>query len=181
MTTIRLTGIGGQGVLTAGDIIIKAHLKSGGYGVKSSTYSSQVRGGPTKVDIMLSSEPILYPYALEGDVDIMLSVGQKSFDSFKSDIKKEGIMIIDPDLVTKQSNMPECNSIYEIPIIAIARHDVGNVITQSVVALGLLARFMNYENIDALISEMVGAVPAKLVAINKEAFGIGYKKAEEFL
>ena len=60
---LRFTGVGGQGVLLAGEILAEAQIKTGGYGVKAATYTSQVRGGPTKVDILLDKDEILYPYA----------------------------------------------------------------------------------------------------------------------
>ena len=62
---LRFTGVGGQGVLLAGEILARAYVKAGKYGVQVGTYTSQVRGGPTKVDIILDDEPILYPYAVD--------------------------------------------------------------------------------------------------------------------
>ena len=73
---LRFSGVGGQGVLLAGEILAEAKIESGGYGIKAASYTSQVRGGPTKVDILLDEEPILYPYATEGSIDFMLSTAQ---------------------------------------------------------------------------------------------------------
>ena len=71
MTQLRFTGVGGQGVLLAGEILAEAKIKDKGFGVKAATYTSQVRGGPTKVDILLDNdEGILYPYAQK--IDFML-------------------------------------------------------------------------------------------------------------
>ena len=75
---LRFTGVGGQGVLLAGEILAEAKIKDKGFGVKASTYTSQVRGGPTKVDILLDGDEILYPYADEGEIDFMLSTAQVS-------------------------------------------------------------------------------------------------------
>ncbi len=61
---MRFTGVGGQGVLLAGEIFAAAKIRAGGYGIKTATYTSQVRGGPTVVDIQLDDEEIWYPYAL---------------------------------------------------------------------------------------------------------------------
>ncbi len=44
-TLMRFTGVGGQGVLLAGEIFAAAKIKTGGYGLKTATYTSQVRGG----------------------------------------------------------------------------------------------------------------------------------------
>ena len=63
-------------------------------------HTSQVRGGPTKVDILLDRDEIIFPYAKEGEIDFMLSVAQISYNQFKSDIKQGGIVVIDPNLVT---------------------------------------------------------------------------------
>jgi len=62
---MRFTGVGGQGVLLAGEIFAAAKIKMGGYGVKTATYTSQVRGGPTVVDIQLDDKEIFYPYAIK--------------------------------------------------------------------------------------------------------------------
>ena len=53
---MRFTGVGGQGVLLAGEIFAAAKIQSGGHGLKTATYTSQVRGGPTVVDITLDDQ-----------------------------------------------------------------------------------------------------------------------------
>ena len=68
-TLMRFTGVGGQGVLLAGEIFAAAKIKEGGHGLKTATYTSQVRGGPTVVDITLDDEEIFYPYANDGEID----------------------------------------------------------------------------------------------------------------
>ena len=89
-TLMRFTGVGGQGVLLAGEIFAEAKIKAGGYGLKTATYTSQVRGGPTVVDITLDDEEIFYPYANDGEIDFMLSVAQVSFDLFKRGVSEGG-------------------------------------------------------------------------------------------
>jgi Pyruvate/2-oxoacid:ferredoxin oxidoreductase gamma subunit len=73
-TLMRFTGVGGQGVLLAGEIFAAAKISNGGFGLKTATYTSQVRGGPTVVDITLQDEEIIYPYANDGEIDFMLSL-----------------------------------------------------------------------------------------------------------
>ena len=99
-TLMRFTGVGGQGVLLAGAIFAAAKIKDGGYGLKTATYTSQVRGGPTVVDITLQDDEILYPYANDGEIDFMLSVAQISYNQFKSGVKEGGVIVVEPNLVT---------------------------------------------------------------------------------
>jgi len=176
---MRFTGVGGQGVLLAGEIFAAAKIKQGGYGVKTATYTSQVRGGPTVVDIQLSDEEILYAYANDGEVDLMLSVAQVSYDQFKKGVKEGGVIIIDPNLITPSDEDKKKWKIYSIPVITIAKEEVGNVITQSVVALAAANTFTNALDDDLLTETMLSKVPAKVHDVNKTAYELGKKYAEE--
>ena len=181
MTQIRFTGVGGQGVLLAGEIFGAAKVKSGGYGIKSATYTSQVRGGATVVDILLDDEEILYPYANEGEIEFMLSTANVSYQQFKNGVKEGGTIVIEPNLVQPSEEDRKKWKIYEIPIITIAKEEVGNVITQSVVALSITQTFMNPVDREILFETMLSKVPAKVHDVNKKAFELGEKYAKEAL
>lgn len=176
---LRFSGVGGQGVLLAGEILAEAKIESGGYGIKAASYTSQVRGGPTKVDILLDEEKILYPYATEGDIDFMLSTAQVGFDLFKSGIKKGGIIVIDSNLVKASEEDKAKYKIIQIPIISIAKNEIGNVVTQSVVALGVSVELSGCMDRDLVFSVMQKKVPSKVLEINKKAFEIGEEYAKK--
>jgi len=179
---MRFTGVGGQGVLLAGSIFAAAKIKAGGYGLKTATYTSQVRGGPTVVDITLEDEPILYPYANDGEIDFMLSVAQVSYNQYKKGVKKGGIIVIEPNLVKPSQEDKQKWKIYEIPIITIAKEEVGNVITQSVLALSI-ANHMTGCTIDddILRKTMLSKVPAKVHDVNNKAFDLGIECTKRVL
>jgi len=176
---MRFTGVGGQGVLLAGEIFAAAKIKTGGYGLKTATYTSQVRGGPTVVDITLDDEEIFYPYANDGEIDFMLSVAQVSFDLFKNGVTKGGTIVVDPNLVKPSDEDRKNWNIYEIPIITIAKEEVGNVITQSVVALAIANTMQKALPKDVLIDTMLSKVPAKVHDANKKAYELGEKYANQ--
>ena len=179
-TLMRFTGVGGQGVLLAGEIFAAAKIKVGGYGLKTATYTSQVRGGPTVVDITLDDEEIFYPYANDGEIDFMLSVAQKSYDLFKNGVSSGGTIVVDPNLVKPTDDDRKKWNIVEIPIITIAKDEVGNVITQSVLALSI-ANYFTGETIpnEVLRQTMLSKVPEKLHETNNKAFDLGLKYAKE--
>jgi len=176
---LRFTGVGGQGVLLAGEIFAVAKIKSGGFGLKTATYTSQVRGGPTVVDITLDDEEIFYPYANDGEVDFMLSVAQVSYDAFKKGVREGGTIVIEPNLVHSTIEDREKWNIIEIPIITIAKEEVGNVITQSVIALAIANKLTNSLDKDLLEEVMLSKIPAKVHDINKQAYELGYKYASQ--
>ncbi len=180
-TQLRFTGVGGQGVLLAGEILAEAKICDKGYGVKAATYTSQVRGGPTKVDILLDEKEILYPYANEGEIDFMLSTADVSYHQFKNGIKEGGIVVIEPNLVHPQSEDQSKFKIYNIPIISIAKEEVGNVVTQSVVALAVTVTLTKCVDRDLVFDTMIKKVPAKVVELNKKAFECGEYHANKAL
>lgn len=178
-TLMRFTGVGGQGVLLAGEIFATAKIKTGGYGQKTATYTSQVRGGPTVVDIILDDEEIFYPYANEGEIDFMLSVAQKSYDLFKNGVSEGGTIVIEPNLIKPTKEDRKRWKIIEIPIITIAKEEVGNVITQSVVALAIANQIMQAIEKETLKEVMLSKVPQKVHGVNLKAYDLGYRYAQE--
>lgn len=178
---LRFVGVGGQGVILAGEILAVAKIKEGGYGVKASTYTSQVRGGATKVDILLDESEILFPYANEGEIEFMIATAQISYNNFKEGVKDGSIIVIEPNLVKVSEADRKRWKIVEIPIITIAKEEVGNVITQSVVALAITVE-MTKVMAHALVREiMLSKVPVKVHPENKVAYELGIKYAQEAL
>ncbi|MCE3047435.1 2-oxoacid:acceptor oxidoreductase family protein [Helicobacter kayseriensis] len=176
---LRFCGVGGQGVLLAGEILAESKIESGGYAIKAASYTSQVRGGPTKVDILLDEEEIFYPYAMEGSIDFMLSTAQVSYDQFKSGIKKGGVIVVDSNLVVPAQEDRAIFQILEIPIISIAKNEIGNVVTQSIVALGIAVELSQAIDRDLVFETMKKKVPSKVLDLNIKAYELGEKYARE--
>ena len=72
-------------------------------------------------------------------------------------------------------------TIYEIPIINIAKKEVGNVVTQSVVALAIAVEMTKVMDRDIVYNTMLSKVPAKVADANKKAYELGEKYAKEAL
>jgi len=176
---MRFTGVGGQGVLLAGEIFAAAKIKEGGFGVKTATYTSQVRGGPTVVDIQLDDEEIWYPYAIDGQIDFMLSVADVSYQQFKNGVREGGTIVVEPNLVSPTDEDRKKWNIIEIPIITIAKEEVGNVITQSVVALAIANTLTNALDEKLLVDTMLSKVPPRVHEANIKAYELGKKYALE--
>jgi len=174
---MRFTGVGGQGVLLAGEIFAAAKIATGGFGVKTATYTSQVRGGATVVDIQLDEKEVFYPYAIDGQIDFMLSVADVSYQQFKDGVREGGTIVIEPNLVHPTDEDRKKWNIVEIAIITIAKEEVGNVITQSVVALAIANTYTKALDEKVLIDTMLSKVPKKVHELNLKAFELGKKYA----
>ena len=97
---VRIGGFGGQGVIMTGIVIGKAaSLFDGKNAVQTQSYGPEARGGASKTEVVISDEPIDYPKVQAPDIFIAMS--QTALMKYKDDLKEEGILIIDPDLVNE--------------------------------------------------------------------------------
>jgi 2-oxoglutarate ferredoxin oxidoreductase subunit gamma len=95
---IRLTGSGGQGLILAGIILAEAAgLHDGKFVCQTQSYGPEARGGASKAEVVISDFEIDYPKAIQPDV--FLAMNQTSLDAFISDMKPDGLLLVDADLV----------------------------------------------------------------------------------
>src|SRR4030042_1729838 len=121
---IRISGFGGQGVVLSGEIVGKAaSIYDKGFATLTQSYGPEARGGSCTAEVVISDEPIDYPYVMLPKVTIILS--QEAYNNFGQDPNWETLIIIDPDLVNADlSNKPTPLS---IPANRMAR-EMGRVV-----------------------------------------------------
>lgn len=176
---IRFTAVGGQGLLLAGDILCDAAINMGKHSVKVGEYNSQVRAGPTSVDILCDEEEIDYPYAIEGEIEFMLSIADSSYQIGKKGVQTGATIVIDPNLVYPTADDRKTWKLIEIPVVEIAKNEIGNIATQSTLALGIAIHITKCVNRDVLLDSILKKVPKEMQEINKKAFELGIKYAKE--
>ncbi len=170
---IRLAAVGGQGLITAGALLAKTLnlYKKGLYATQSPTYTSQVRGGPTKVDIIIDDKPIVFPQAVA--IDFYFATAQRSFDLYFKDIKDDAIIVVDSNLVT---SVPEGKNykIYRIPLIDETVRVAGNIVVVSVVSLAIVAKLSGLATKDEIKEVVLASVPKGTEEINMKALDLGF-------
>jgi 2-oxoglutarate ferredoxin oxidoreductase subunit gamma len=170
----RLSGEGGQGVIMGGRILAEAAiLQEGRFAVQSPTYGSRVRGGPTKVDIIISDEEILYPRATA--IDFFLSLAQDAFDRYRTDLASEAIVLVDKNLVPNV--VDESHTTYRFPFVEVAKHEFGNVILSNVIALAVMVKLTGVISDEALWRAIESSVPKKYLDLNRQAMERGFQIA----
>ena len=107
---IRIAGFGGQGVVLAGYVLGKAlALYSDREAVMTQSYGPEARGGASSADVVVSTEPIAYPFVQQPDYLVALS--QESYTKFRPTIRPDAMVLIDQDLVNPQDG----DQIHAIP------------------------------------------------------------------
>ncbi|MGD8546126.1 MAG: 2-oxoacid:acceptor oxidoreductase family protein, partial [Candidatus Bathyarchaeota archaeon] len=72
-TEIRISGLGGQGVVLAGQILGRAAVLSGKNAVQTQIYGAEARGSAAKSEVIISDGKIGYPYVRKCDILVTMS------------------------------------------------------------------------------------------------------------
>ncbi len=164
----RIAGLGGQGVKLAGTVLSQAAgLYEGLWATHRGEYGSATRGGPSMVDVVVSSDRITYPGADRPDVLVVLS--QSAADLHAAKLNPSGYLIADSDQVTQ---VPA--GAIPVPVVRLAREHAGRPIAAGVVALGCVAAASDVISLEALRQSVAGKVPLRTVEKNVAALEAGY-------
>ena len=165
---IRIAGSGGQGVILATELIGQAitHYEPELYVVQSQAYGPEARGGKSKAEVVVSSEPIDYPKVIAPSLQVILT--QAAADEFAASTKPGGRIVYDDFFVT------------DLPgIVRTAREELGREIVTNMVALGCVGRILELEKVaspDSLRRVIAAHFPVQKIAdLNLRAFDAGYQ------
>ncbi len=172
---IRLSGSGGQGLILAGIILAEAAgIYGGRFVAQTQSYGPEARGGVSRSDVIISDEEIDYPKAIK--FDMLMAMNQRSCDQYFSDLKANGILLVDSTFV---SEVPLEGAV-TIPFTQIAREKVGKEFVANIVSLGALTEFCPLLNVEALEKAVLGRVPKGTEALNRTALQAGIEAAARF-
>ena len=172
----RFAAVGGQGVILAGDILAEAAANFEGLNaVQSPTYTAQVRGGPTKTDVIIDDEEILFPRATK--IDFFLSLAQRSYNRFAYNLKPGCIILIDPNLVHTYDD--KNYQVFKVPLIELTKVQLGRMVFTSAVALGAMTGLTKVIPVESMLGAIRKKVPKGTEEINIRAFNIGMQAVEE--
>lgn len=173
---IRIGGFGGQGIMLAGYLLGQsACIYEDKEATQTETYGPEARGGSASTEIVISDSEIDYPKLLLPDIAILMS--QPAFLKFHKDLKKDGILIIDSDLVNP-SDIKKDTKLCSIPSTQIAQ-SLGNKIVANVVMLGALIAITGVITKEDMIKSIKTTLPERVLELNLSAFEKGFEAGKQ--
>ena len=193
-TSIVLTGVGGQGVITAANILGKAAVRA-----KTNVYVSEIhgmaqRGGAVNCTVRLGNVSGPLVAAATADVIVSLEPVEALRNIIYANKKTKIITDINPVVPSTVSvggeKYPNLDDVYKeiqsrailfkIDALKIAK-DSGAAITKNIVILGALAAadVLPFKS-DFLLETILENIPVKYKDINKKAFNGGMKALQNF-
>jgi len=171
---IRLSGSGGQGLISAGVLLGEAiGIGDGKNVVQAQSYGPEARGGATRCDVLISNNEIYYPECTS--YDILLCLTQMAYDKYNKYIKPNGTIIIDSEIEALGGKKT-----VSVPFIGSARDKLGAVIVANIIALGFISEYsgiVSKKSIKASVAKRFDGT--KHLNLNIEAIDVGMKLAKE--
>ena len=137
----RFSGRGGQGIKFLGSALVRVAMEADLHATLSVDYTPSVRGGPIFCDVVISSNPIAYPYC-DADADYFVAIDQKGFERASECIGENTTSYVDSnsiDAIAEQ--VITKGTLHRVPItIRADEHKVTGSV--NVLSLGFLSEHL---------------------------------------
>jgi len=192
ITNVLLTGVGGQGTITASQVLAEACLLQGWQIKKSEIHGMSQRGGSVESHVRFSPDgKVFSPTIPDGEVDVLL--GFELLEALRGlpQVRPHGVVIVDPRRIVPITvalggpAYPEDaldrmeasgRRIIVVPAFEEAQK-LGEVRAANVVLLGAAAAVLDLKR-EVMEEAIRLVVKAKAVEVNLAAFGLGVEMAQ---
>lgn len=175
---IRITGLGGQGVILCGHILGKAAaLFDGKYSTMTQAFGPEARGSACSSQVVISPDMVKYPYVEYPDLLIALS--QEAYSKYISTVADDALILYDSDLV-EVGDLKPSQTACGIPATRIAE-ELGRKIVLNIVMMGFSAALSGQLSAKAMRRAVLVSVPPGTEQFNMKAFGEGYSFGIKFM
>lgn len=167
---IILSGFGGQGIITAAIILAEAAvLYEGRNAVQTQSYGPESRGGATRADVILSSEPIYYPKVDQPNLAVCLT--QEAYHRYSGLIRPGGLLLTDSHFV-QQDPRVDARQV-ELPMYEAVIREIGNPIVFNICMLGALIGLSDLVRPESVVRILENRVSPDLLKANQTALQTG--------
>ena len=136
------------------------------------SFGPEARGGSSAAQVILSPDPILYPYVTLPEILVVMS--QEAFTRFAPQVKPGGILIVEQELVQVSGPLPEGVRVYAVPATRLAE-ELGRKMVLNIVMVGFFGAVTNLVDPDALRKAVADSVPPSFEELNLRAFDKGFE------
>lgn len=172
---IRVTGMGGQGVVLSAYVIGRAcAVEAGKHASMIQSFGPEARGSACSATLVVSDTEVLYPYIRRPDV--LVAMSSEGYEKYADELVDDGILIHEQDLVHATGRAGQ--EVFTIPSTAIAER-LGKRVVQNIVMLGFVAAVTRIVPRDQMREAVAASVPAGTEELNLKAFDAGWAWYEE--
>lgn len=175
---IIIAGFGGQGVLSMGKILAYSGIMQDQEVTWMPSYGPEMRGGTANVTVILSDKKISSPILSKYDTAIILN--QQSMDKFEDLVKPGGLLIYDPNGITRHPQRKDIN------VCSISAADesalMGNTKAFNMIVLGAFLKKKPIVTLENVVKGLKKSIPPRhhhLIPMNEQAIRVGMEKLKD--
>ena len=170
---VRFAGEGGQGVVTAAEMLAGAATAVGFHALTFATFPSQILGGPTWTQARVAPNPVLSP----GDaLDVLVAFNDYAYQEHRSEVREGGFILLDPSVNPDESDTT--HHVLAVPFDNLAKK-TGESRAANMVIMGALAHLINLPvDIFKLFVAKRFAGRDTVIAANHMALDLGYEQTK---
>ncbi|UCD18577.1 MAG: 2-oxoacid:acceptor oxidoreductase family protein [Candidatus Zixiibacteriota bacterium] len=175
---VVFAGFGGQGVMTAGQLLAYTAMEEGKQVVWIPSYGPEMRGGTANCTVVVSDSRIGSPI-INNPMSACV-FNRPSLDKFGSMIRKGGLLLINSSLIDVTSGRDDITEML-VPVNDIAIK-AGNAKAANMVMLAAYVAttgIVTFETLKRMLREKLGTRKEELLEINLKAFEEGRKLAKK--
>ena len=171
-TEIRVSGLGGQGVILCGTIIGKAaSIFDQRHATMIQAFGPEARGSACSAQVTLDDHPVAYPYVRQPDV--LIAMSPDAYRQFVPQLKPGGWLLYESDLVTPGAEVPAGVHGFGVPATRLAE-EIGRRLVLNIVMTGFFTGVTGLVSAEAMRKAVLDSVPRGTEDLNVRAFQSGY-------
>ncbi|HHT9134791.1 MAG TPA: 2-oxoacid:acceptor oxidoreductase family protein, partial [Candidatus Avalokitesvara rifleensis] len=139
------------------------------YAAQSSTYGPESRGTLCRAEVIISDEPIDYPYITEAD--FLIALAQEGYEKFSDNVKDTILFdpkVVSPHVQTTTRHIP-------IPTTEIVLKELGNKTVTNIIMLSALAGCTSLVSKESLAEAVRITVGKEFYELNLKALDLGWR------
>ena len=178
---IKIGGQAGQGLVSIGNILLRAATQEGWHLFAHQDYESRIRGGHNFFQIRLADRAVA---TWENDIDVLVALDEATITLELEELKADGVVIYDPDVLGDEAkelvNRPNCIG---LPFAQVAEELGQPKIMANAAAAGAIWALLS-EDIKVLhetLDLMFMGKGQQIVAGNQKVASAGFERGREIL
>lgn len=178
--TLAIVGSGGEGVVSAGEILVHATSQDGLYSMMIKSYGPQIRGGESLAQIRLRKSPVLS----QGDhLDALVVLSWNNYHRFAGEVRLRERAVIfhdSEDAPPERLTFPAKARFVAVPFSATSKKETSAALAKNLVALGFLSGWFDLpqSGFEKAIQQRFAKKSEAVLKGNLAAFSAGVQLAQ---
>lgn len=168
---VIISGLGGQGVVLAGEILGRAAVYDGKHVVQTQSYGAEARGSVVESGVIISDEKIDFPMVRKCDVLVVMN--QSVLDKHVKILKENGTLLVDENMVENAQTVKA--KVFRIPATKVAKTELKSKTYANLIMLGALTKVTGMVSEEAAEKGIIDSVSQREIKNNLDGFKRGFE------